>query len=163
MELRTLGRTGLRVSALGFGAGAVGGLMTRGAAADQERAVARALELGINYFDTAPIYGDGESEKNLGRVWKTLRPAAAVGTKVRLAPEERSRIGAAITAFFLLLVVLKMTLGVSLGIALVPLQTGPRARAQDVGALFRSLKLRRWEGLGENHTTHNLGGMSTPR
>ena len=98
MELRTLGRTGLRVSALGFGAGAVGGLMTRGAAADQERAVARALELGINYFDTAPIYGDGESEKNLGRVWKTLRPAAAVGTKVRLAPEEKTRIGAAIAA-----------------------------------------------------------------
>lgn len=99
MELRTLGRTGLRVSALGFGAGAVGGLMTRGAPADQERAVARALELGINYFDTAPIYGDGESETNLGRVWKSLRPsAAAVGTKVRLAPEEKTRIGAGITA-----------------------------------------------------------------
>ena len=98
MELRTLGRTGLRVSALGFGAGAVGGLMTRGAAADQERAVARALELGVNYFDTAPIYGDGESEKNLGRVWRTLRPAAAVGTKVRLAPEEKTRLCAAITA-----------------------------------------------------------------
>ena len=72
--------------------------MTRGAAADQERAVGRALELGVNYFDTAPIYGDGESEKNLGRVWRTLRPAAAVGTKVRLAPEEKTRLGAAITA-----------------------------------------------------------------
>ncbi|HEY1300507.1 MAG TPA: aldo/keto reductase, partial [Stellaceae bacterium] len=65
MEMRTLGRTGIRVSALGFGCGAVGGLMVKGAAADQERAVARALELGINYFDTAAMYGNGESEKNL--------------------------------------------------------------------------------------------------
>jgi len=98
MERRTLGRTGLEVNPLGFGCGAVGGLMTRGAARDQERAVARALELGINYFDTAPIYGDGESEKNLGRVWKALRPAAYVGTKVRLAPDERGRIAAAVPA-----------------------------------------------------------------
>jgi L-galactose dehydrogenase/L-glyceraldehyde 3-phosphate reductase len=72
--------------------------MTRGAARDQERAVARALELGINYFDTAPIYGDGESEKSLGRVWKALKPSAYVGTKVRLAPDERGRIAAAVPA-----------------------------------------------------------------
>jgi aryl-alcohol dehydrogenase-like predicted oxidoreductase len=98
MERRTLGRTGLEVYPLGFGCGAVGGLMTRGAARDQERAVARALELGINYFDTAPIYGDGESEKNLGRVWKALRPSAYVGTKVRLAPDERGKIAAAVPA-----------------------------------------------------------------
>jgi aryl-alcohol dehydrogenase-like predicted oxidoreductase len=83
---------------LGFGCGAVGGLMTRGAAKDQERAVARALELGIYYFDTAPIYGNGESEKNLGRVWKALKPAAYVGTKVRLTPDERGRIAAAVPA-----------------------------------------------------------------
>jgi aryl-alcohol dehydrogenase-like predicted oxidoreductase len=98
MERRTLGRTGLEVNALGFGCGAVGGLMTRGDARDQERAVARALELGINYFDTAPIYGDGESERNLGRVWKALKPAAYVGTKVRLSPGERGRIAAAVPA-----------------------------------------------------------------
>ena len=61
MEYRTLGRTGLRVSALGFGCGNVGGLLIRGAPAERERAVARALELGINYFDTAPLYGDGQS------------------------------------------------------------------------------------------------------
>ena len=99
MERRILGRTGLEVNPLGFGAGAVGGLMTRGAAADQERAVARALELGINYFDTAAASTATASRRqNLGRVWKTLRPAAAVGTKVRLAPEEKTRIAAAITA-----------------------------------------------------------------
>ena len=98
MEKRKLGRTGLDVSLLGFGCGAVGGLMVKGAAADQERAVARAVELDINYFDTAQMYGNGESERNLGRVLKSLKPDVYVGTKVRLPPTERGRIGAAITA-----------------------------------------------------------------
>src|SRR5262245_33030217 len=57
MEKRRFGRTGLDVSVLGFGCGAVGGLMVKGEPADQERAVSRALELGINYFDTAQMYG----------------------------------------------------------------------------------------------------------
>ena len=61
MQKRRLGRTGLEISVLGYGAGAVGGLMTKGNPADQERAVARAVELGINYFDTAAMYGNGES------------------------------------------------------------------------------------------------------
>jgi aryl-alcohol dehydrogenase-like predicted oxidoreductase len=54
MEYRDLGRTGLRVSMLGFGCGNVGGLIIRGAHQDRVRAVARAMEAGINYFDTAP-------------------------------------------------------------------------------------------------------------
>lgn len=95
MEMRTLGRTGLKTSVLGFGCGAVGGLMTKGEPADQERAVARALEAGINYFDTAAVYGNGESERNLGRVLAKLKPQVIVGTKVRLAPDELTRIGAA--------------------------------------------------------------------
>jgi L-galactose dehydrogenase/L-glyceraldehyde 3-phosphate reductase len=82
MEMRDFGRTGLRVSVFGFGCGAVGGLMVRGAPVDQERAVARALEAGINYFDTAVLYGNGASETNLGRVWAKLKPAAHIGTKV---------------------------------------------------------------------------------
>jgi aryl-alcohol dehydrogenase-like predicted oxidoreductase len=87
MELRAFGRTGLRLSVLGFGCGAVGGLMVRGDVADQRRAVARALDAGVNYFDTAVLYGDGESEKNLGRVLRELKPAdAVVGTKVRVPP-----------------------------------------------------------------------------
>jgi aryl-alcohol dehydrogenase-like predicted oxidoreductase len=98
VEKRRFGRTGLEVSLLGFGCGAVGGLMIKGAPADQERAVARALELGINYFDTAQQYGDGESERNLGRVLKILKPDIYVGTKVRLPPTERGRIGEAIAA-----------------------------------------------------------------
>src|SRR5947207_12092402 len=98
MEKRRLGRTGLKVSVLGYGAGAVGGLFTKGRPADQERAVARAIELGINYFDTAAMYGNGESERNLGRVIKGLKPDIVVGTKVRIPDGERSRAGAAITA-----------------------------------------------------------------
>ncbi|HEV8676213.1 MAG TPA: aldo/keto reductase [Methylomirabilota bacterium] len=96
MELRTLGRTGLRVSALGFGCGNVGGLMIRGAPAERERAVARALELGINYFDTAPSYGDGESERNLGQALRALKASAYVGTKFRLETAELHDIASAI-------------------------------------------------------------------
>ena len=64
IERRHFGPDGLLLSRLGFGCGAVGGLMVRGTSADQERAIARALEVGINYFDTAPDYGDGASEKS---------------------------------------------------------------------------------------------------
>jgi aryl-alcohol dehydrogenase-like predicted oxidoreductase len=96
MEMRTLGRTGLNVSVLGFGCGAVGGLMVRGNPGDQERAVARALELGINYFDTAAMYGNGESERNLGRVVKSLKLDLQIGTKVRVPASDRGRIAAAV-------------------------------------------------------------------
>jgi aryl-alcohol dehydrogenase-like predicted oxidoreductase len=93
MDMRVYGRTGMRLSVLGFGCGAVGGLMVRGDPRDQERAIARALAVGVNYFDTAVQYGDGESEKNLGRVLQNLKPAdAVVGTKVRLPGAEFGRI-----------------------------------------------------------------------
>ena len=93
MQMRAFGRTGLQLSVLGFGCGAVGGLMVRGDPADQERTVARALAAGVNYFDTAVQYGNGLSETNLGRILKTLKPAnVVVGTKVRL-PDGETRIG----------------------------------------------------------------------
>ena len=98
MEMRVFGRTGMQLSMLGFGCGAVGGLMVRGDPLDQERTIARALAAGVNYFDTAVQYGDGESEKNLGRVLQTLKPAGAVvGTKVRLPSSEFGRIAEAVT------------------------------------------------------------------
>jgi aryl-alcohol dehydrogenase-like predicted oxidoreductase len=98
METRVFGRTGMRLSLLGFGCGAVGGLMVRGDAADQERTVARALGAGVNYFDTAVQYGNGESEKNLGRVLEKLKPPdIAVGTKVRLQSADFGRIAATVT------------------------------------------------------------------
>jgi aryl-alcohol dehydrogenase-like predicted oxidoreductase len=85
MEMRVFGRTGMQLSVLSFGCGAVGGLMVRGDPLDQERTIARAIAAGVNYFDTAVQYGNGESEKNLGRVLQRLKPAnVTVGTKVRL-------------------------------------------------------------------------------
>jgi aryl-alcohol dehydrogenase-like predicted oxidoreductase len=98
VELRKFGRTGLEISVLGFGCGAVGGLMVRGSSSEQERAVARALELGINFFDTAPMYGDGESERNIGRILKKLRSNAFIGTKVWLTNIPRCGIADAVTA-----------------------------------------------------------------
>jgi len=98
MQKRAFGRTGVQLSVLGFGCGAVGGLMVRGDARDQERAVARAIEAGVNYFDTAVQYGNGESEKNLGRVLQRLKPPnVVVGTKVRLPSADFGRIAEAIT------------------------------------------------------------------
>src|SRR3982751_4323617 len=99
MQLRVFGRTGLRLSILGFGCGAVGGLMVRGAAADQERAIARALEAGVNYFDTAVQYGNGASETHLGQVLAKLKPTnAVVGTKVRIPSDAFGRIEETVTA-----------------------------------------------------------------
>jgi L-galactose dehydrogenase/L-glyceraldehyde 3-phosphate reductase len=92
VEQRPLGRTGLTVSALGFGCGSVGGLMVRGDPFEQRRAVAHALNAGVTYFDTAPGYGDGRSEENLGRTLRELDAwdRVVVGTKVRLTPEDRA-------------------------------------------------------------------------
>ena len=98
MEQRPLGSTGLIVSALGFGCGAVGGLMVRGQPAEQREAVSRALAAGITYFDTAAQYGDGRSEENLGRVMGELGAwsRVVVGTKVRLTAQDLSDPAAAI-------------------------------------------------------------------
>ena len=97
METRIFGRTGIRLSVLGFGCGAVGGLMVRGDQLDQERTIARAIDAGVNYFDTAVQYGNGESEKNLGRILQQLKPRnAIVGTKVRLPSASFDRIADAV-------------------------------------------------------------------
>jgi aryl-alcohol dehydrogenase-like predicted oxidoreductase len=87
----------MQLSVLGFGCGAVGGIMVRGGHADQQRTIARAIAAGINYFDTAVQYGDGESERNLGRALQNLKPANVfVGTKVRLPQSDVGRIAEAI-------------------------------------------------------------------
>ncbi len=92
MEYRPLGNTGIDVSEIGFGCGNVGGLMIRGEHGQQLRAVARAMELGINYFDTASSYGDGQSETNLGQVLKELAAEVYVGTKFRVTTHQPGRI-----------------------------------------------------------------------
>jgi aryl-alcohol dehydrogenase-like predicted oxidoreductase len=90
MLYRTLGRTGLRVSAIAFGAGPVSGLMTGDDHAAQTATLRRAIERGINWIDTAPGYGQGKSEENLGWVWSEFDSGddLYVATKVRLGPDD---------------------------------------------------------------------------
>jgi aryl-alcohol dehydrogenase-like predicted oxidoreductase len=97
MQQRALGRTGLMVSPIGFGAWAIGGgdyAFGWGAQDDAESvaAIERAVELGINWVDTAPVYGLGRSEDVVGRALKSLgsrRPL--VFTKCSLVWEEGKR------------------------------------------------------------------------
>ena len=98
MEQRDFGKTGRRVSALGFGCGAVGGLMTQGDPADQRAAVVRALDAGVTYFDTAAMYGNGTSEQNIGRVLTELGAwdRITIGTKLRLTAADLVDIPAAV-------------------------------------------------------------------
>lgn len=84
MKYRLAGNTGLRVSEIGFGCGGNAGLMLKGSAPERQRVMARALELGINYFDNAPDYGAGLSEENLGRDLKALGARPIVVTKVEV-------------------------------------------------------------------------------
>ncbi len=96
MEQRALGDTGLRVPRIVFGAGAQGGVVIHSEPELRLAAVRRALDLGIDWFDTAPSYGDGQSEENLGRIFEQLRADPRVSTKVRLAPEELDDIPGAV-------------------------------------------------------------------
>jgi aryl-alcohol dehydrogenase-like predicted oxidoreductase len=81
---RVLGRTGLAVAEIGFGCGPTAGLIAFGEHGAQRAAVERALTLGIDYFDTAPLYGAGESERNLGRLLRELDATPRIATKVAL-------------------------------------------------------------------------------
>lgn len=84
MHYRRIGRTDLELSEIGFGCGGNAGLMVRGSAAEQERAVGRALDLGITYFDNSPDYGDGLAEVNLGRALKALKQRPLLNSKVEV-------------------------------------------------------------------------------
>jgi aryl-alcohol dehydrogenase-like predicted oxidoreductase len=98
VKYRNLGRTGLRISEIGFGCGGGAGLMVGADADMQKAAVARALELGITYFDTAPIYGDTRSEASLGRALHALDAKPVVATKIALELDHLDDIPAAVVA-----------------------------------------------------------------
>ncbi|MGE0680202.1 MAG: aldo/keto reductase [Candidatus Binatia bacterium] len=82
MQYRTLGRTGLQVSDVGFGAMTIGGEIF-GVTDDQEslRTLHRALDLGMNFIDTADAYGRGHSEELLAQLLKTRRKEVILATK----------------------------------------------------------------------------------
>src|ERR1700691_5173748 len=81
MEYATLGRTGLRVSKLGFGGSPLGNEFGETDPAEGERAVHCAIDLGINYFDVAPYYGRTLAEKPLGAALAGRRDEGIPGTK----------------------------------------------------------------------------------
>ncbi len=95
MQYRTIGKTGLRVSEIGFGCGNNAVLMVKASYEDQLQAVRHALDLGINYFDTAFAYGLGKSEENLGRILNQLKTPAVISTKIRLDADALTDIKAA--------------------------------------------------------------------
>lgn len=81
MNYRKLGRTGLNVSEIGFGAWAIGGSWGPQSESDSVAALHRALDLGVNLIDTAAGYGDGKSERIIGKVLKERREKVVVATK----------------------------------------------------------------------------------
>ncbi|MXY59154.1 MAG: aldo/keto reductase, partial [Chloroflexi bacterium] len=97
LEYREVGNTGVQVSEIGFGGGGNAGLMVRGTPEQQREAVARAIELGINYFDQSPDYGDGVSETNLGRLMKELAFRPYLTTKIEVRAENLDDIAGHVT------------------------------------------------------------------
>lgn len=95
MKYRRLGED-VEVSEIGFGCGDTAGLMIAGTPAERRNVVARALDVGINYFDTAPRYGNGLSETHLGEALKELGARPILGTKVALGTEELNDIPGAV-------------------------------------------------------------------
>jgi len=84
MQYRTIGKTGVRVSEIGFGCGNNAVLMVKAPYDEQVKAVRHALDRGINFFDTAFAYGLGKSEENLGRILNELGANPVISTKIRL-------------------------------------------------------------------------------
>jgi aryl-alcohol dehydrogenase-like predicted oxidoreductase len=83
MEYRPLGRTGLDVSAIGYGAWGIGGTLWIGADDAQSlRSLHRAVDLGVNFIDTAFDYGLGHSETLVGRLVRERREPVLVATKI---------------------------------------------------------------------------------
>ena len=88
MEYRQLGRTDMRLSAVSFGAWAIGGSWGKVNDSESLAALNRAIDLGVNFIDTADVYGDGRSERLIGQLLKDRKEEIFVATKAgrRLSP-----------------------------------------------------------------------------
>ena len=86
MRFRQLGKTGISISTIAFGAGPVSGLLTSTDRARQRAVLSRAISLGVNWIDTAATYGNGQSEASLGEALAELDSERAIhlATKVRV-------------------------------------------------------------------------------
>lgn len=100
--MRTLGRVGIEVSPVGFGCWAIGGPFSNpageplgwGEVDDDEsvRAIRRAVELGVTFFDTADVYGAGHSERVLGKALAGIRDQVVIATKWGNTFDESTRV-----------------------------------------------------------------------
>jgi L-glyceraldehyde 3-phosphate reductase len=88
MKYRRFGRTGLEVSELAFGGGRSGGILIDADDETRRLAIRHALDLGINWFDTAPQYGQGKSEQALGWLLKEVDETPYLSTKVKINTDE---------------------------------------------------------------------------
>jgi len=95
MEYRKLGDSDLEVSVIGFGAWGIGGAPFWSTEGDHPscKAILKAFDLGINFFDTAPVYGFGHSEELLGKTLKSVRDKVILATKCGLV-WDREQLGA---------------------------------------------------------------------
>src|SRR5260221_11870592 len=89
MKYRQLGKTGLNVSEIGLGAWAIGGSWGPQNESDSIAALNKAIDLGVNFIDTAAGYGDGKSERLIGQVLKNRKEQGWVGTKTPPRPRYR--------------------------------------------------------------------------
>ena len=96
MQKNRLGRTGLEISEIAFGGGVTGGILIEPNEVARVNALLRAVAAGINWIDTAPLYGDGVSEETIGRHLSALHPQPHISTKVRIEREDRNDIPGAI-------------------------------------------------------------------
>ena len=96
MKQTFLGRTGLKISEIAFGGGVTGGILINAMEATRAAALQRAVAAGINWVDTAPVYGNGASEETIGRHLAGLTPRPHISTKVRLERGEVPDIAGAI-------------------------------------------------------------------
>src|SRR5450755_3828621 len=88
MHYRVLGRTGWKVSEISFGAWAIGGSWGQVSDEDAMAALYKAIDSGVNFIDTADVYGDGRSERFIAQVLKERKEDVRVATKAgrRLSP-----------------------------------------------------------------------------
>src|ERR1700674_1087916 len=96
MRKTFLGRTGLEISELVFGGGVTGGILINPDEATRYNTLRRAVVSGINWIDTAPVYGNGASEETIGRHLEQLAPRPHISTKVRLEADDMDDIPGAI-------------------------------------------------------------------